>query len=291
MRLTVFTPTYNRRELLTRAYESLKSQTVKDFEWLIVDDGSTDDTMRVVDEWIKEGVITVRYHYRENGGKMRAHNTGAALSKCELFVCLDSDDVFVPTAVEELLAAYDGAKENGTDSQKIGGVVAHKGCTSEKLLGSRDFPPVKTSTLFGLYLNGFEGETTLMYETVLLRQFPFPEIVGEKYVPEDYIYDKIDEVCVLAVLPRVITVCEIVDGGYTREAKALKEKNANAFYLFYEQRARITPPGLLKLKYLGRYVIFARRTRRPVFRNSSLKKSWIAAGCVYAAILLVMNKE
>ena len=291
MRLTVFTPTYNRRELLTRAYESLKSQTVKDFEWLIVDDGSTDDTMRQVDEWIEEGVITVRYHYRENGGKMRAHNTGASLSKCGLFVCLDSDDVFVPTAVEELLAAYDRAKEEETDGHRIGGVVAHKGCTNEKLLGSKDFPPVKTSTLFGLYLNGFEGETTLMYETALLRQFPFPEITGEKYVPEDYIYDKIDEVCVLAVLPRVITVCEIVEGGYTREAKALKKKNANAFYLFYEQRARIAPPGLLKLKYLGRYVIFARRTRRPVFRNSAISKAWIAAGCAYAAILLVMNKE
>ena len=291
MRLTVFTPTYNRRELLTRAYESLKAQTVKDFEWLIVDDGSTDDTKETVEKWAREGVITIRYRYRENGGKMRAHNTGTALSECDLFVCLDSDDVFVPTAVEELLAAYDKAKEEESGGRRIGGVVAHKGCTSEKLLGSKDFPPIKTSTLFGLYLNGFEGETTLMYETALLRQFPFPEIEGEKYVPEDYIYDKIDEVCVLAVLPRVITVCEIVEGGYTKEAKALRKNNANAFYLFYEQRARITPSSLLKFKYLGRYVIYARRTRHRVFSDNGIGKAWIAAGCVYAAILLVMNKE
>ncbi|MBQ6575790.1 MAG: glycosyltransferase family 2 protein, partial [Lachnospiraceae bacterium] len=76
MRLTVFTPSYNRCGLLARAYESLKKQTVRDFEWLIVDDGSTDMTGKVVEGWIDEGIIPIRYHYRENGGKMRAHNTG-----------------------------------------------------------------------------------------------------------------------------------------------------------------------------------------------------------------------
>ncbi|MBR5406796.1 MAG: glycosyltransferase family 2 protein, partial [Lachnospiraceae bacterium] len=72
MKLTVFTPTYNRAHLLKRAYESLKNQTVKDFNWLIVDDGSTDDTKAVVDGFISEGIIPVEYHYVENGGKMRA---------------------------------------------------------------------------------------------------------------------------------------------------------------------------------------------------------------------------
>ena len=291
MRLTVFTPTYNRRELLTRAYESLKAQTVKDFEWLIVDDGSTDDTSDAVRKWIEEGLITIRYHYRENGGKMRAHNTGASLSGCDLFVCLDSDDRFVKTAVEELLAAYDEAKSKETDGQKIGGVVAHKGCTDEKLLGSDDFPPVKISTLYGLYLAGFRGETTLMYETALLRRFPFPEIEGEKYVPEDYIYDKIDQICALAVLPRIITVCEIVEGGYTQSARSLRRHNVQAFYLYYEQRAFITPPGMLRLKYLGRYVIYAKRARRPVFKASRLSTLSILTGCLYAGVLLLTGRE
>ena len=291
MRLTVFTPTYNRKELLARVYESLRAQTVKNFEWLIVDDGSTDDTGSEVEKWIGKKEITIRYHYRKNGGKMRAHNTGVQLSDCPLFVCLDSDDIFVPTAVEELLAAYDEAKKNESEGQKVGGVVAHKGCTSEKLLGSSKFPKLKTSTLFGLYLAGFEGETTLMYETKLLLDHPFPEIEGEKYVPEDYIYDKIDKVCVLAVLPRIITVCEIVDGGYTDSAKELRKNNPNAFYLFFEQRGRITPLSLLKLKYLGRFVIYARRTHRPVFSKNSAGTFWIAAGCLYAAFLLITGRE
>ena len=291
MRLTVFTPTYNRRELLARAYRSLTAQTCKDFEWLIVDDGSSDATDDEVKKWIDEGLIRIRYHYRENGGKMRAHNTGVAMCTTELFLCLDSDDQLTGTAVEELLAAYDDAKKNETDGAVIGGVVAHKGCTDEKLLGSSDFPKVKTSTLFGLYLKGFAGETTLMYETQLLKRFPFPEIEGEKYVPEDYIYDKIDEVCVLAVLPRIVTVCEITDAGYTKAVRKLKQDNVNAFYLYYEQRAFITPPGMLKIKYLGRLVIYARRSRRPVFANSRIGKLWLVAGCIYGGFLLLTKRE
>ncbi len=291
MRLTVFTPTYNRKELLARTYKSLLDQTVKDFEWLIVDDGSTDSTGDEVALWIEEGKFPIRYHYRENGGKMRAHNTGVGMAEGELFVCLDSDDVFIKTAVEELLISYDKAVSETSEGLPVGGVVAHKGASSDKLLGSDDFPRVKTSTLYNLYLKGFSGETTLMYRTDILRSFPFPEIEGEKYVPEDYIYDKIDEVCVLAVLPKIITVCEIVKDGYTDSVKKLKKDNVNAFYLYYEQRAFITPRGLLKLKYLGRYVIYAKRSGRPVFSGSRIKAFDILCGCLYGGFLLLANKE
>ena len=291
MRLTVFTPTYNRRELLARAYASLTRQTVKDFEWLIVDDGSTDGTDDEVKGWIDEGLVPIRYHYRENGGKMRAHNTGAGLARGEFFMCLDSDDYFTDTAVEDMLGAYDSAVADVVTDKPVGGGVAHKGCTNEKLLGNSEFPDVRTSTLYGLYLQGFSGETTLMYRTDILRRFPFPETEGEKYVPEDYIYDKIDEVCVLAVLPRIVTVCEITDGGYTDSVKKLKRENVNAFYLFYEQRAFITPPGLRRLKYLGRYVIYARRSGRHVFTGSRIGKFDIFLGCVYGGFLLLAHKE
>ena len=291
MRLTVFTPTYNRRELLTRVYQSLTRQTVKDFEWLIVDDGSTDATDESVKEWIDEGIISIRYHYRENGGKMRAHNTGVSLAKGELFVCLDSDDYFTDTAVEELLKAYDEAVSGNTGAVSIGGVVAHKGSSATDIFGGRKFPDVTVSKLYDLYLKGFAGETTLMYRTDLLAKFPFPEIEGEKYVPEDYIYDKIDTVCELAVLPRIITVCEIVDGGYTETARKLRRENVNAFYLYFEQRAFITPPGITKLKYLGRYVIYAKRSKRPVFGGSRIALPHILCGCIYAGVLLLANRE
>lgn len=291
MRLTVFTPSYNRCDLLARAYESLKKQTVRDFEWLIVDDGSTDMTGKVVEGWIDEGIIPIRYHYRENGGKMRAHNTGVRLCETELFLCLDSDDYLTGSAVEDLLKAYDDAVGTYGHDVNIGGVVAHKGSTDEKILSDTDFPNVRVSKLYDLYLNGFSGETTLMYRTDILKDHLFPEIEGEKYVPEDYIYDKIDQICVLAVLPKIITVCTITDDGYTLSVKKLKRENVNAFYLYYEQRACITPPGLLRLKYLGRYVIYAKRSHHPIFRGTRLRFADIFAGCLYGGFLLLFGRE
>ena len=222
---------------------------------------------------------------------MRAHNTGVGLADTELFLCLDSDDYLVENAVESLLHAYEDALAKNSEGKLIGGVVAHKGRSEEEIFGGNDFPVKGTSTLYGLYQKGFSGETTLMFRTDILKRFPFPEIEGEKYVPEDYIYDKIDTVCVLAVLPQIITVCEIVDGGYTDSVRKLRRDNVNAFYLYYEQRAFITPRSFNRLKYLGRYVIYAKRSGRPVFRGSRISVPDIICGCIYGGILLLANRE
>lgn len=289
--ITVFTPTYNRKELLKRCYDSLLKQEYRDFEWLIVDDGSEDDTKSEVDAWIKEGKIRIRYYYKENGGKMRAHNMGASLAEGELFVCLDSDDYLTNDALRLLEEAYQEAVASSEDSDKIGGVVAHKGRSATRLLGEKGFGKVKTSTLYGLYLSGFSGETTLMYRTDILRRFPFPEIEGEKYVPEDYIYDKIDSVCVLAVLDRIVTVCEIVDNGYTDSVKRLRKNNPRAWQMYFEQRALITPFGMLKIKYLGRYVIYSRRCGINPFDNKSVGKCNVLLGFIWGGVLLLSGKE
>ena len=291
MRLTVFTPTYNRRELLTRVYESLKKQTVKTFEWLIVDDGSDDDTRECVNNWIQEDIITIRYHYQQNGGKMRAHNVGAMLALTPLFVCLDSDDYFVETAVEDLIKAWDDACAAVPDESKLAGIVAHKGTSATEILGGCDFPIEGQTTLFGLYRRGFKGETTLLFKTDVIRAFPFPEIEGEKYVPEDYIYDKIDKMYCLYVLPKIITVCEIVDNGYTDSLKALKDNNKTAWYMYYEQRARITPFSVLKWKYLGYYVIYAGRIGKNPFKGTTIPKIYILSGYLGAAMLKLTGKE
>ena len=289
--ITIFTPTYNRKELLVRCYESLIRQSFKDFEWLIVDDGSKDDTKSTVDKWIGEAKITIRYYYKENGGKMRAHNMGAGLAQGELFVCLDSDDYLTDDALSLLNEAYQKAVEVADDSDKIGGVVAHKGKSANELLGDKSFPKAETSTLYGLYLKGFKGETTLMYRTDILRRFPFPEIEGEKYVPEDYIYDKIDNVCVLAVLDRIVTVCEIVDSGYTDSVKRLRRDNPKAWQMYFEQRALITPFSVLKIKYLGRYVIYSQRCGIKPFDNTEIGTFNILLGYIWGGVLLLTGKE
>src|SRR2546423_7881993 len=97
---TVFTPTYNRAHTLLRVYESLKKQTFDDFEWLIVDDGSTDDTPTLVKQWISDGILTIRYVFQENAGKHVCINVATKLARGRYIATIDSDDWYVPTALE-----------------------------------------------------------------------------------------------------------------------------------------------------------------------------------------------
>lgn len=299
VRLTVFTPTYNRVGLLRRTFESLLRQTSKDFLWLIVDDGSSDNTKETVDSWRKEADeagFEIRYHYRENGGKMRAHNTGVNLCDTDLFFCLDSDDYLTDNAVEVLLDAWDEASLCNADgvtsvTSPICGVIAHKGISESEILGGHDFPVTGVTTLFGLYLKGFGGETSLMFKTEVLRKFPFPEIDGEKYVPEDYIYDKIDQIYTMYAVPKIVTVCEIVSEGYTDSVARLKRDNKMAWYLYYEQRAYITPMSVLKLKYLGFYVLYAKKANVKLSDSRRIGAADKLVGYIGAALLKLAHKE
>ncbi len=266
MELTIFTPTYNRSILLTRVYESLLSQTNKNFVWLIVDDGSLDDTRNKVEGFIENNKsygepFAIEYYYYENGGKMRAHNRGVEHAGTEWFLCLDSDDYLRNDAVEIILNTL--SKESNTEN--LGGIIAHKGKSETETLSPYEFPKVDYSTLFGLYLSGFKGETTLVLRKKLLDMYPFPQIKGEKYVPEDVIYDKIDKECVFKVLPEILTVCELVSEGYTDSVHRLKEDNKFAWFLYYEQRARITSVSVLKFKYLSFYVLYADLCKLPKY--------------------------
>lgn len=281
VKLTVFTPTYNRKNLIKRVYDSLCAQTCQDFVWLIVDDGSQDDTKTVVEGFMSatDGHgFEIQYFYQANGGKMRAHNTGVKLCNTELFVCLDSDDIFSADTVELILKSWQEhcqAHHCLEGSKKRAGIVAYKGEASlplEDMIHKKSddsdikrfrdasFPAKDIekgySGLSDLYRHGFFGETTLVFVTELLKKYLFPEIKGEKYVPEDYIYDKIDEECPLLVVPRVFTVCELMEGGYTDVAPKLRKDNPTGWFLYYEQRAHRERWSVLKIKYISHYMRF-----------------------------------
>ena len=279
-KLTVFTPTYNRAHLLKRVYDSLVWQKSDDFIWLIIDDGSTDNTKEVVDKFVSEDKIEIVYKYYDNGGKMRAHNRATELADTELFLCLDSDDWLNTDAVNTLIELWDSKKNDS-----LAGIISHKGASATSLLSGVDFPRgIRTSTLYNLYLKGFKGETTILFRTDVIKKYPFPEIDGEKYVPEDYIYDKIDAEYEYIVLSKITTVCELMEKGYTDSVSDLKERNKEAFYLYYEQRARITPISLLKMKYAGFYVKFAKMTDKNIF-DTKLPKIYVFIGIVASKLI------
>lgn len=128
-RITVFTPTYNRGNLIHRLYDSLLRQTCKNFKWLIIDDGSTDGTRDVIQSWMDEAKIDIRYVYKENGGLHTGYNKAIELMDTELSICIDSDDWMPDDAIERILPVWDRVKRDniagliGLDSAAEGGII------------------------------------------------------------------------------------------------------------------------------------------------------------------------
>lgn len=177
--LTVFTPTYNRAKMLLPAYEALKKQTSKDFLWLIIDDGSTDNTEEVVNKWIdNETSFEIQYFKKENGGLHTGYNKAIELAKTELMVCIDSDDYMPEYAVEHIINTWKKIKNQG-----YAGIIAldakKNGETMSGLFPNIDrFNLIKNS--FGEY-DFKSGDVKLVVRTDLYKSVaPMPSFEGEK---------------------------------------------------------------------------------------------------------------
>jgi glycosyltransferase involved in cell wall biosynthesis len=183
---TVFTPTFNRAHTLGRVYESLVRQTFRDFEWLVVDDGSTDDTKALVRRWAEEAAFPIRYEHQPNQGKHVAFNRAVQLARGPLFLCFDSDDVLLPDA----LALFRDAWHECGDG--FCGVTGR--CVDEagRLIGlPLPRSPLDVSSLDLKYRHKIHGEKCGFVRTDILRQYPFPVVAGTKYVPEGVVWAQI----------------------------------------------------------------------------------------------------
>ena len=210
--LTVFTPAYNRAHTLSRTYESLLLQDCKDFVWLIVDDGSSDNTAELVRGWQKNANgFDIRYIYKENGGMHTAHNTAYEHIDTELNVCIDSDDCMAKGAVGKILTKWNEVKGLG-----YAGLIGLDADLEGNLIGA-GFPEGMTeTTLMGYYAAGGSGDKKLVYRTDVIKQYPpYPVFEGERYVALAYKYRLIDQDYKLAVIDQVLCNVEYQADGHS----------------------------------------------------------------------------
>jgi len=229
IQLTIFTPAYNRAHTLPRTYESLRQQNCKDFIWLIVDDGSSDNTAALVEKWQQaDNGFEIRYVYKENGGMHTAHNTAYEHIDTELNTCIDSDDKLAPGAVEKILEKWEQVKNQG-----YAGIIALDADFDGKVIG-RGFPEGMTeTTAIGYYAAGGSGDKKLIYRTDIINQYPpYPVFEGEKYVALSYKYRLIDQTWKLAVLDEVVCNVEYQPDGSsgTMWKQYLKNPRGFAFW-------------------------------------------------------------
>lgn len=232
--VTVFTPTYNRAYILGDLYHSLQRQTCMDFEWLIVDDGSADDTKALVASWQGvENPFPIRYIYQENGGKCRAINRGLKEADGRLFFTVDSDDYLTDDAIEKVIR-WDG--ELPADGHFCGYV------------GNRGITPTQTpNRLFpGGYLDGtaldrydqVDGERAFVFYTEIHRKYLYPEFPGEKFLTEAVTWDLMaHDGYKMRFYNDIIWIWEYKDDGLTRAGYRVFLENPQGTGLFFRQKA------------------------------------------------------
>ena len=232
---TVFTPTYNRAYILPKLYDSLCTQTAKNFEWLIVDDGSSDNTEDLVNAWINNGHdFVIRYVKKENGGKPRAINDGVTLACGEYFFMVDSDDYLLPDALEKMsLWLTDIQDECG-----FIGVGAAKGYPDGKYI--KGVPPTVNESGFVDATNLDRSQYNLdvdmceAYRTDIFRKFPMAEWPGEKFAPEQI---ALNEIALAGYKLRwhsdIIYICEYLEDGLTKGSRKLEKNNPMGYAMMY----------------------------------------------------------
>lgn len=248
--LSIFTPTYNRVDKLSRLFESLMNQTVFDFEWLIVDDGSTDNTENLIKQFQSQNKFPIIYYKQQNGGKHTAYNKALTLARGDFFFCVDSDDWLKEDAIGNLLSAISQINENQF-------IVAYKSDSSGALL-SNTFPQnCKKTTLQQLSEQfGCRGEFSLVFPTKLVRQFPFPIFKNEKFVTESVVYDQINNVANILLLPQVLTICEYQPEGLSYNLNKIMKQNPAGYCLYFMQRIDMQKNFKNKIATAGKYNCF-----------------------------------
>ena len=221
--LTIFTPTYNRCHLIDNLYQSLLAQDNQSFEWLVIDDGSTDDTEAYFQNLLKQQQpFEIRCVRQPNGGKHRAINKGVSLAQGELFFIVDSDDYLTPDAVSKVYQWNDSLDS----SKKWAGFAGLRSHKDFSVIGKRNtnhFIDAKNNERENFCLIGDKAE---VYFTNVLKKYPFPEFEGEKFISEEVVWNAIArDDYYLRWFNEIIYICEYLEGGSTMNSNSLFEQN------------------------------------------------------------------
>ncbi len=270
--LTIFTPAYNRADLLPRCYDGMKRQTNKNFIWMIIDDGSTDNTKALVNEWIEnETEFVIEYYYKHNGGLHTAYNEAIAHITTDLCVCIDSDDFMPDDAVEKILSFWE---ENG--SSEVAGIVGLDYDLDGNVIGD-PLPDQKTVNLIDLLIgkyNIINGDRTNVVRTELYKQVaPMKVFEGEKNFNPHYMHLLISKKYDFLVMNENLRFVEYQAGGMSNNMFRQYRNSPNSFIETRKLYLSFENTGLkFKFKHCIHYVsscILARR--KNILKNSPSK--------------------
>lgn len=232
---TVFIPTYNRAHLLPRALASLEAQTFRDFEAVVVDDGSTDATADLIADWRTRAGFPVTYFRQDNQGKYAAQNAGVELARGRFFVLLDSDDRLLPDSLERLLRHWESIPE--AERPRFAGVEGWVESMDGQRLLTAPYPhsPCDISYLDLYYRLGIGGDKKNMIRTDILREFPYPRFPGEKNIRDSITWNRIAHRYIFRCVNEPVQQVEYQPDGLTSNRFRVRMTSPRGFQLFYRE--------------------------------------------------------
>lgn len=234
IRFTVFTPTYNRASTLPRLYDSLVCQTLRDFEWVIVDDGSSDGTEALVEVWRKEAPFSIRFFRQLHGGKHRAVNRGVREAQGELFAPTGSDDWLTPFALERLAAIWESIPSD--DREQYCGVGVLSCYDGGRIVGGSYGKGLCDASFLEMTLTGrISGDRWGFMRTSVLRSFPYPEISGEDFIPDGLVWLRISGPFLMRFVDEPLRFVEYRADGLSKNLVAIRARNSQGVCLYYRE--------------------------------------------------------
>jgi glycosyltransferase involved in cell wall biosynthesis len=267
-KFTVFTATYNRSHLLGRVYESLKKQTFKDFEWIIVDDGSSDKTNELVQSWIKEGNLAISFFQQKNSGKHVAINLGVSRAQGELFLILDSDDECFSNSLEKLNFYWEKIPYEKKNS--FSGVYGNCIDRNNQIIGSK-FPSdlIDVSFLDIYYKFNIKGDKWGFFRTDILKEYSFPVIEGEKFLTEAVAWNRIALKYKTRFVNENFLLVEYQSNGLSGQSLKVRVKNPLGAALYYGEFLSMPIPVYWKIRGLLNYLRFSFHGNLNIFKQIS----------------------
>lgn len=228
--ITIFTPTYNRAHFLDRLYQNLCEQEHKNFEWLIIDDGSTDNTKEVIENYKREGKLNIRYYYKENGGKHTAVNEGVEKANSEIFFLLDSDDFLEKSATKVVSDKWSIIEKN----PKLCGVVGLSKFLNKEVK-TDSFPESDWEVSFtDIYFKyKIIGDKPVAFKTSVLKKYLFPEKEGVKFVFEAVSWHEMAKKYKVLAVNDLLQYKEYVADGITKNTFKKDYLKGLAFSFFH----------------------------------------------------------
>ncbi len=255
MRFTVFTPAYNRAYCLERLYQSLKRQSFRDFEWIIIDDGSTDNTEEVVNGFLRENnFFPIRYRKVQNGGKHRAFNIAVQMAEGELFTCVDSDDFLTDDALE--ISDRIERSIPTEEKEKYAGVCGLRGYPDLKAIGNSILESdVADMTYLQRIRKKLLGDRSEVIYTEIWKRFPFEEFEGESFLTEATSLFKMSDCgLMLRFFNHIIKITEYLPDGLTANSASRFQSSPRGWGLYiYQTIKHGLLSGLGKWEVLTKY--------------------------------------